>query len=466
MFKKLLATLALLAAGAATAAAPTLTPVETLGGFVVDSAPVGTRVPLVLVHGLGGSGDGWNNFLHAYRNTPAWRAAFKPYVFRYGSSADEIAADRSAPRTITALGGALRDALQDFHDRPATAPHHGFGRRGVVILAHSMGGLVARSMMQEHVFRDGRRGGERVLQLVTLGTPHHGTPMADAAFSLGLQYVPEFTTAYSALVRQMAWTNHDGLDMSSGVCNEWLARLNNFAPLTGGWYGRCGFVPGNPLPGFYEKIVAYAGRTLQQPEVSFGRPGIYRPGSSPAMLAPYGYLYGGLSRSYANDGVVPFASAQFHGAPVAARAQAYDCDHRFIERAYEQTVRSWSSSYREWAFCGASLDARATGGTPGGWSTANTIFGAAGGIVDGIRAVAQAERVLDWAEQVYANHLQPAGATTGIAWGYRFRHYAATQAYLGVKDGALHYLGPASSNTIVRIGTLDDLMPLVEAAGY
>ncbi len=51
------------------------------------------------------------------------------------------------------------------------------GAAKVVIVAHSMGGLVARAWMRAH-------GAERVARLVTLGTPHHGTCLA--SFGVGL----------------------------------------------------------------------------------------------------------------------------------------------------------------------------------------------------------------------------------------------------------------------------------------
>src|SRR5262249_19322730 len=51
------------------------------------------------------------------------------------------------------------------------------------IVAHSMGGLVARAYMQQHKHNTGvflgKDGGERVLKLITLATPHHGTPGAN-----------------------------------------------------------------------------------------------------------------------------------------------------------------------------------------------------------------------------------------------------------------------------------------------
>jgi len=50
------------------------------------------------------------------------------------------------------------------------------GNRQVAIVAHSMGGLVARAWMRAH-------GSGRVARVITLGTPHHGTALA--RFGLG-----------------------------------------------------------------------------------------------------------------------------------------------------------------------------------------------------------------------------------------------------------------------------------------
>ena len=41
----------------------------------------------------------------------------------------------------------------------------------IVVVAHSMGGLVARAWMRSH-------GSDRVARVITLGTPHHGTSLA------------------------------------------------------------------------------------------------------------------------------------------------------------------------------------------------------------------------------------------------------------------------------------------------
>ena len=49
---------------------------------------------------------------------------------------------------------------------------HKYGLKGFHVVGHSMGGLVARHYIQRH------GGDRRVKSLVTLGTPHHGTPTA------------------------------------------------------------------------------------------------------------------------------------------------------------------------------------------------------------------------------------------------------------------------------------------------
>jgi len=50
------------------------------------------------------------------------------------------------------------------------------GSERVIIVAHSMGGLVARAYLRSH-------GASRVARVITLGTPHHGTGLAD--FGIG-----------------------------------------------------------------------------------------------------------------------------------------------------------------------------------------------------------------------------------------------------------------------------------------
>ncbi len=75
------------------------------------------------------------------------------------------------------------------------------GATQVVIVAHSMGGLVARAWLREH-------GWQQVAGLITLGTPHRGTGLAK--FGLGRN------------AQQMCRTGDD----ADAACNPWLAGLN------------------------------------------------------------------------------------------------------------------------------------------------------------------------------------------------------------------------------------------------
>ena len=465
----LLAALLSLAATPASALPLALFPSTFGDGTQVDTAVLGNRIPVVFVHGLGGGSDGWNSILRAYEQNPAWRGAFKPYSFNYPSTQTEVTADPTAPRTLTALGAALRDFMQGYYDEPMSAPDFGFGNKRVIIVAHSMGGLVARSMMQEHVFRDGQRGGQKVLHLITLSTPHHGTQLSDAAVQLGLQTVSEIGNGYSGFVAQTTWTNFDGLDMSGGQCNPWLAQLNNYAPSTGAVYGRCGSVPANPLPGYYNKIIAYGASHLQSPDLQFGT-GVFKPGSSTSLLPSYLYLHGdtpgGLSRTYQNDGITPMVSAQFTGATVWQRAEAFDCDHRYMKDGYPEFVRSATATYTDLAFCaGTGSGASYASGVSGGFAVSGSILGVPGGIMETIKNVSQIERVFNWGEQAYASYLQPAGATSDIWNGFYYRYYPSTNFYVGVKDGNVYYQGPTDSQPVL-IATLANFLAQAQAAGF
>jgi len=88
------------------------------------------------------------------------------------------------------------------------------GARQVVIVAHSMGGLVARAWMREH-------GSARVARVITLGTPHHGTSLA--SFGLGenaLQmrrdgaWLRDLAASEDAAIRALItsiYTHHDNI---------------------------------------------------------------------------------------------------------------------------------------------------------------------------------------------------------------------------------------------------------------
>lgn len=118
----------------------------------VDSESLGTRIPLILIHGTHGKVEGpayWQNFRNYFNSKNNLGAKYKLYEFQYDS--DEV------PVAMIGLYLGLEIATKSD-----------LTYKKVVILAHSMGGLVARSYIQEC------GGLYKVIKLITLATPIMG----------------------------------------------------------------------------------------------------------------------------------------------------------------------------------------------------------------------------------------------------------------------------------------------------
>ena len=81
-------------------------------------------------------------------------------------------------------------------------------------------------------------------------------------------------------------------------------------------------------------------------------------------------------------------------------------------------------------------------------------------------SLSAADRVFNYLEAAYPQYAPPGGATTGAALGYDYRHYAATGAYVGTKDGVLYYLVPAISPDIQPLGSVTEWLGIAQANGY
>jgi pimeloyl-ACP methyl ester carboxylesterase len=77
------------------------------------------------------------------------------------------------------------------------------GTQRLVIVAHSMGGLVARAWMRRH-------GTARVARIVTLGTPHHGTSLAGFAPGTNAAQMRRHAAAESDWLRDLAASEDAG----------------------------------------------------------------------------------------------------------------------------------------------------------------------------------------------------------------------------------------------------------------
>lgn len=126
-----------------------------------DASPPSGRV-LVLVHGLCANHAHWKHRGHCHGEALALSHALSPVYASYNSG-----------RHVSLNGRELAATLEELVETwpvPITQ---------LVLLGHSMGGLVSRSACEY-----GRRAGHRWLQhlsdLVLLGTPHHGAPLERA----------------------------------------------------------------------------------------------------------------------------------------------------------------------------------------------------------------------------------------------------------------------------------------------
>ncbi|MET0855368.1 MAG: alpha/beta fold hydrolase [Telluria sp.] len=138
--------------------------------------PESTAPPVLMLHGYGCNSGYWSAL------APRLDAVRISY----------------ATLDLEPIGGAIDDyaplvqrAVEQLCERTGAAQ--------LVIVAHSMGGLVARAWMRRH-------GAGRVARVITLGTPHHGTCLA--SFGLG---------------QNAAQMRRAGAD--DGTENDWLCRL-------------------------------------------------------------------------------------------------------------------------------------------------------------------------------------------------------------------------------------------------
>ncbi len=225
------------------------------------------------------------NFIDYVHNDEELSASFKLYEVLYYSnqiSIHDLAAD-------------LRTKIEEA----------GLNEQQIAIMGYGMGGLLARSFMNEYTYTQGcyedLNCGSNVSLLITLGTPHHGTPITngqaqqdkirpeDEASFNELSYLMFHGAKYDELSRtDLHWDNYDSfLDYAtySGEANTWLANLNTMTQ-------------------YDEKTICYAGK-------------ITGALSNNVSTEEERYIVSAyhIEHSYLmeNDGFVPFKSADFDG---------------------------------------------------------------------------------------------------------------------------------------------------------
>lgn len=117
--------------------------------LVRDPAPAAHAVPVLLVHGVLCNAGIWRRLARYLREKGVdgvYGLSYGPPLASIDSFAEQLA--RKIDAIVLATGAAK-----------------------IVIIAHSMGGLVARAYMRAH-------GSGRTARVVTIGTPHHGSVLA------------------------------------------------------------------------------------------------------------------------------------------------------------------------------------------------------------------------------------------------------------------------------------------------
>jgi uncharacterized repeat protein (TIGR02543 family) len=173
-----------------------------------ESGPIAAgKVPLILIHGINIEGvpapeqtEKWDNFLRYFYNTPSLSSRYQ--IYRFGYTSNNIPVGNIAHD----LANCLEQATGNID--------HGFGSRNIVIVAHSMGGLIARRLMELQYPNSTDKWYQHITKLITLATPHHGTPIANEC----VETFPSSGTFFGALGNKLAPDSEGGAsDLSLGL---------------------------------------------------------------------------------------------------------------------------------------------------------------------------------------------------------------------------------------------------------
>ena len=228
----------------------------------LDSKALEARLPaaggrlLVLVHGLCMSDLQWSRRDHDHGAALARDLGYTPLYLHYNSGLH-----------ISINGQAMANQLERLTEQ-WPRPLDRF-----VLLAHSMGGLLARSALH-YGNQAGHRWPSRLGDLVFLGTPHQGAPLERAGHWIDIVLG---ATPYAAPFARLGKLRSAGItDLRHGylVDEDWVGR-DRFAPA---------HAPRNPLP-LPDAVRCYA------------------------IAASLGREDGDLKDRLLGDGLVPLASA-------------------------------------------------------------------------------------------------------------------------------------------------------------
>jgi pimeloyl-ACP methyl ester carboxylesterase len=184
-------------------------------GTEITTSATATKIPLVLVHGIQllsegcGSNRGykgtWDKFRANFYGDADVSSKYDLYSFSYPTNIDFRTNGRSLSQKLSAV----------------------FGNKPVVVVAHSMGGLVTRAadVYYSTKLQSGGATDINIARVITLDTPHHGTPYVNSAATLS--EVLCLGNAQSAGGPSLAWDDLENNASCTNSRNPLLCELNS-----------------------------------------------------------------------------------------------------------------------------------------------------------------------------------------------------------------------------------------------
>ena len=178
----------------------------------LERTAIAARLPeagprlLVLLHGLCRNDLQWSREDHDHGATLARELGFTPVYLHYNSGLH-----------VSINGHALAQQMERLLDQWPVPVER------LVLLGHSMGGLLARSALH-YAMQAGQRWPARVNDLVCLGTPHHGAPLERAGHWVDIVLG---ATPYAAPFARLGKLRSAGItDLRHGnlVDEDWVGR--------------------------------------------------------------------------------------------------------------------------------------------------------------------------------------------------------------------------------------------------
>jgi pimeloyl-ACP methyl ester carboxylesterase len=218
-------------------------PGQGLGGLELRRPYEHGKVPVVLIHGLWGTPQLWDPLIKDLESDTAIRGAYQFWTFRYASG-------DSVPYSAHLLRQSLRQARRAFDPDGTDAA---FDR--MVVVGHSLGGILAKMMAQGSGSRLWQTVGQRpidaiagppddcrllrqafcyepvpeVRRIVLIATPHRGSPLASGQLrELGTQLCVGPTRFRRAREMLLASNQPDGF--TPGFRGELPTSVNELAP--------------------------------------------------------------------------------------------------------------------------------------------------------------------------------------------------------------------------------------------